>query len=187
MAFWPVTKRPVDQWLDKVWEVMVKMTWWLCWLTCALILSTEEQEESIYNLYISEVRNIRLRLESCEERLIRQIRTPMERDDVHENVLRISEQEVILSGRLFCLGKVLFKNKYIQTFECKPGRFVAYLERSQIFSLCLWAKICWSMATPLVSLYICFSSIFFNSAIIKDAKEGRLVLIVMCRVYIRLM
>uniref|UniRef100_A0A8C9N5D7 Dystonin n=1 Tax=Serinus canaria TaxID=9135 RepID=A0A8C9N5D7_SERCA len=54
----------------------------------------EEQEESIYNLYISEVRNIRLRLESCEERLIRQIRTPMERDDVHENVLRISEQEV---------------------------------------------------------------------------------------------
>ncbi|XP_039236362.1 dystonin isoform X14 [Pipra filicauda] len=53
----------------------------------------EEQEESIYNLYISEVRNIRLRLETCEERLIRQIRTPMERDDVHENVLRISEQE----------------------------------------------------------------------------------------------
>ncbi|NXB74945.1 DYST protein, partial [Donacobius atricapilla] len=53
----------------------------------------EEQEESVYNLYISEVRNIRLRLESCEERLIRQIRTPMERDDVHENVLRISEQE----------------------------------------------------------------------------------------------
>ncbi|XP_054678918.1 dystonin isoform X2 [Grus americana] len=53
----------------------------------------EEQEESIYNLYISEVRNIRLRLESCEERLIRQIRTPMERDDLHESVFRISEQE----------------------------------------------------------------------------------------------
>ncbi|XP_072188964.1 dystonin isoform X16 [Excalfactoria chinensis] len=53
----------------------------------------EEHEESIYNLYISEVRNIRLRLESCEERLIRQIRTPMERDDLHESVFRISEQE----------------------------------------------------------------------------------------------
>ncbi|XP_033916276.1 dystonin isoform X2 [Melopsittacus undulatus] len=53
----------------------------------------EEQEESIYNLYISEVRNIRLRLESCEERLIQQIRTPVERDDVHENLVRISEQE----------------------------------------------------------------------------------------------
>ncbi|XP_061203848.1 dystonin isoform X2 [Neopsephotus bourkii] len=53
----------------------------------------EEQEESVYNLYISEVRNIRLRLESCEERLIQQIRTPVERDDVHENLVRISEQE----------------------------------------------------------------------------------------------
>ncbi|XP_074803965.1 dystonin isoform X11 [Natator depressus] len=55
----------------------------------------EEQEESIYNLYISEVRNIRLRLESCEDRLIRQIRTPLERDDLHESVFRISEQEML--------------------------------------------------------------------------------------------
>ncbi|KAM6433055.1 dystonin isoform 1-T1 [Rhynochetos jubatus] len=53
----------------------------------------EEQEESIYNLYISEVRNIRLQLESCEERLLRQIRTPMERDDSYESVHRVSEQE----------------------------------------------------------------------------------------------
>ncbi|XP_075859378.1 dystonin isoform X4 [Microcebus murinus] len=53
----------------------------------------EEQEESIYNLYISEVRNIRLRLENCEDRLIRQIRTPLERDDLHESVFRITEQE----------------------------------------------------------------------------------------------
>ena len=57
---------------------------------------TEEQEESAYNLYISEVRNLRLRLESCEDRLIRQIRTPLERDDLHESVFRISEQEVSL-------------------------------------------------------------------------------------------
>lgn len=55
---------------------------------------TEEQEESVYNLYISEVRNIRLRLESCEDRLIRQIRTPLERDDLHESMFRITEQEV---------------------------------------------------------------------------------------------
>ncbi|KAG8444906.1 hypothetical protein GDO86_009891 [Hymenochirus boettgeri] len=53
----------------------------------------EEQEESIYNLYVSEVRNFRLRMETCEERLIRQIRTPLDRDDLHESVLRISEQE----------------------------------------------------------------------------------------------
>ncbi|XP_052048820.1 dystonin isoform X9 [Apodemus sylvaticus] len=53
----------------------------------------EEQEESVYNLYISEVRTIRLRLESCEDRLIRQIRTPLERDDLHESMFRITEQE----------------------------------------------------------------------------------------------
>ncbi|XP_069036165.1 dystonin isoform X10 [Lepisosteus oculatus] len=53
----------------------------------------EEQEESVYNLFISEVRNFRMRLEGCEERLIRQIRTPLERDDLQESILRISEQE----------------------------------------------------------------------------------------------
>ncbi|XP_040455213.1 dystonin isoform X3 [Falco naumanni] len=53
----------------------------------------EEEEESTYNLYISEVRKIGLQLESCEERLIQQIRTPMERDDVRESRSRISQQE----------------------------------------------------------------------------------------------
>ncbi|XP_073482802.1 dystonin isoform X11 [Aquarana catesbeiana] len=55
----------------------------------------EEQEESIYNLYTSEIRNFRLRLESIEERLIRQIRTPLDRDDLHESAMRISEQEKV--------------------------------------------------------------------------------------------
>nr|XP_033792313.1 dystonin isoform X3 [Geotrypetes seraphini] len=53
----------------------------------------EEQEESVYNLYVSEVRNILLRLENCEERLIKQIRTPLERDDLHESVFKTAEQE----------------------------------------------------------------------------------------------
>uniref|UniRef100_A0A8C6JWQ9 Uncharacterized protein n=1 Tax=Melopsittacus undulatus TaxID=13146 RepID=A0A8C6JWQ9_MELUD len=69
----------------------------------------EEQEESIYNLYISEVRNIRLRLESCEERLIQQIRTPVERDDVHENLVRISEQEKELDRLKDDLGVITDK------------------------------------------------------------------------------
>ncbi|XP_069582844.1 dystonin isoform X4 [Ranitomeya imitator] len=53
----------------------------------------EEQEESVYNLYTSEIRNFRLRLENSEERLIRHIRTPLDRDDLHESALRISDQE----------------------------------------------------------------------------------------------
>ncbi|XP_041044841.1 dystonin isoform X4 [Carcharodon carcharias] len=57
----------------------------------------EEQEESACNRFISEVRNIRLRVENCEKRLIRQIRTPLERDDLQESVQRISEQEKLKS------------------------------------------------------------------------------------------
>ncbi|XP_039595063.1 dystonin isoform X13 [Polypterus senegalus] len=53
----------------------------------------EEHEESVYNLFISDMRNFRMRLESCEERLIRQIRTPLQRDDLQESALRIAEQE----------------------------------------------------------------------------------------------
>ncbi|XP_055786173.1 dystonin-like isoform X12 [Salvelinus fontinalis] len=53
----------------------------------------EEHEESVYNLYISEVRNFRMRLEAQEEHLIRQIRTPLDRDDLEQSILRITEQE----------------------------------------------------------------------------------------------
>ncbi|XP_059838234.1 dystonin-like isoform X9 [Hypanus sabinus] len=57
----------------------------------------EEQEESACNLLISEVRNIRLRVENSEKQLIRQIRTPLERDDLQESVQRISQQEKLKS------------------------------------------------------------------------------------------
>uniref|UniRef100_A0A8C1VIV6 Dystonin n=1 Tax=Cyprinus carpio TaxID=7962 RepID=A0A8C1VIV6_CYPCA len=53
----------------------------------------EEHEESMYNLFISEVRNFRMRVEGHEEQLIRKIRTPLDRDDLQECVLRITEQE----------------------------------------------------------------------------------------------
>ncbi|XP_073690782.1 dystonin [Garra rufa] len=53
----------------------------------------EEHEESVYNLFISEVRNFRMRVEGHEEQLIRKIRTPLDRDDLQECVLRITEQE----------------------------------------------------------------------------------------------
>lgn len=71
---------------------------------CNIFHLTEEQEESIYNLYTSEIRNFRLRLESIEERLIRQIRTPLDRDDLHESALRISEQEVWQGSLKFMLN-----------------------------------------------------------------------------------
>ncbi|XP_017164339.1 dystonin isoform X15 [Poecilia reticulata] len=53
----------------------------------------EEHEESVYNHYISEIRNIRMHLESHEEHLIRQIRSPLERDDLEQSLQRITEHE----------------------------------------------------------------------------------------------
>ncbi|XP_030626347.1 dystonin [Chanos chanos] len=53
----------------------------------------EEHEESVYNLFISEVRNFRMRLEGHEEQLIRQIRAPLDRDDVEQSIQRITDQE----------------------------------------------------------------------------------------------
>lgn len=52
----------------------------------------------MYNLFISEVRNFRMRMEAHEEQLIRQIRFPLERDDTKPIMQRIIDQEV-----LFCL------------------------------------------------------------------------------------
>ena len=59
--------------------------------------SSEEHEESQYNHYISEVRNFRMHLEAHEEHLIRKIRTPLDRDDLEQSLLRITEQEVRVS------------------------------------------------------------------------------------------
>ncbi|XP_076019131.1 dystonin isoform X3 [Genypterus blacodes] len=53
----------------------------------------EEHEESLYNHYISEIRNFRRHLEGHEEHLIRQIRTPLERDDLEQSLQRITEHE----------------------------------------------------------------------------------------------
>ncbi|XP_077437935.1 dystonin isoform X6 [Vanacampus margaritifer] len=53
----------------------------------------EEHEESLYNHYISEIRNFRIHLEAHEEQLIRKLRTPLDRDDVYQSLQRITEQE----------------------------------------------------------------------------------------------
>ncbi|XP_055358250.1 dystonin isoform X26 [Betta splendens] len=53
----------------------------------------EEHEESVYNHYISEIRTFRMHLEAHEEHLIRQIRSPLERDDLEQSLQRITEHE----------------------------------------------------------------------------------------------
>ncbi|XP_068183099.1 dystonin [Antennarius striatus] len=53
----------------------------------------EEHEESMYNHYISELRNLRMHVEAHEEHLIRKLRTPLERDDLEQSLQRIAEHE----------------------------------------------------------------------------------------------
>lgn len=59
---------------------------------------TEDKEETVAKMYISELKNIRLRLEECEQRLVKQIQTPAssrsDRDARQDSALRIAEQEV---------------------------------------------------------------------------------------------
>ncbi|CAJ1067502.1 dystonin isoform X11 [Xyrichtys novacula] len=53
----------------------------------------EEHEESVYNHYIAEIRKFRMHLEAHEEHLIRQLRTPLERDDLDQSLQRITEHK----------------------------------------------------------------------------------------------
>ena len=59
---------------------------------------TEDKEETVAKMYISELKNIRLRLEECEQRLIQRIQSPAssrtDKDARQDNALRIAEQEV---------------------------------------------------------------------------------------------
>lgn len=66
-------------------------------MICACVF-TEDKEESVAKVYISELKNIRLRLEECEQRLLKQIQSPAssktDRDARQDIALRIAEQEV---------------------------------------------------------------------------------------------
>lgn len=77
------------------------IVFYFSWLTSAFLWLTEEHEESVYNTFISEIRNFRMRLEGHEEQLIRQIRTPLDRDDVQQSIMRIAEQEVLTCTKHF--------------------------------------------------------------------------------------
>uniref|UniRef100_A0A8C3FVY8 Microtubule actin crosslinking factor 1 n=1 Tax=Chrysemys picta bellii TaxID=8478 RepID=A0A8C3FVY8_CHRPI len=67
---------------------------WVFLYVCDL---TEDKDETLARTYLSELKNIRLRLEECEQRLVRRIQAPSstrtDGDTIQENTLRIAEQE----------------------------------------------------------------------------------------------
>lgn len=56
----------------------------------------EDKDESVAKTYLSELQNIRLHLEDCEQRLVKRLQIALgsDLDAVHESTVQISEQEV---------------------------------------------------------------------------------------------
>uniref|UniRef100_A0A8B9NQ18 Microtubule actin crosslinking factor 1 n=1 Tax=Accipiter nisus TaxID=211598 RepID=A0A8B9NQ18_9AVES len=61
-------------------------------------MENEDKDETVARTYLSELKNIRLRLEECEQRLVSRIQSPSsaraDGDTIQENTIRIAEQEV---------------------------------------------------------------------------------------------
>ncbi|KAM6209474.1 plectin isoform 2-T2 [Sarcoramphus papa] len=75
-----------------------------------------EQDESLCKNYISQLKDIRLQLESCETRTIHKIRLPLDKDPVKECAQRITEQQQIhleLEGIKKNLDKVSEKTEKV--------------------------------------------------------------------------
>ncbi|XP_021231070.1 microtubule-actin cross-linking factor 1 isoform X12 [Numida meleagris] len=60
-------------------------------------MENEDKDETVARTYLSELQNIRLRLEECEQRLVSRIQSPSstraDGDSIQENAIRIAEQE----------------------------------------------------------------------------------------------
>ncbi|XP_038017016.1 microtubule-actin cross-linking factor 1 isoform X26 [Motacilla alba alba] len=60
-------------------------------------MENEDKDETLARTYLSELKNIRLRLEECEQRLVSRIQAPSsaraDGDTIQENTIRIAEQE----------------------------------------------------------------------------------------------
>ncbi|XP_073471414.1 microtubule-actin cross-linking factor 1 isoform X7 [Aquarana catesbeiana] len=59
------------------------------------VIETEDKDESVAKTYLSELKNIRLHLEDCEQRLVKRLQIALgsDLDAVHESTVQISEQE----------------------------------------------------------------------------------------------
>ncbi|NXH43145.1 MACF1 factor, partial [Dicaeum eximium] len=60
-------------------------------------MENEDKDETVARTYLSELKNIRLRLEECEHRLVSHVQSPSsaraDGDTIQENAIRIAEQE----------------------------------------------------------------------------------------------
>ncbi|CDQ65152.1 unnamed protein product [Oncorhynchus mykiss] len=99
-------------------------------------METVEKDESVSRSYLSELQNIKLRLEEVEQRLMRGIQTPPPSNrsgDSIDNTVQIAEQEKLqsdLDGLRTSLGEV--SRRCVSFFEEKPTSSSVPLLRSEL-------------------------------------------------------
>uniref|UniRef100_A0A8C7UPH9 Microtubule-actin cross-linking factor 1-like n=1 Tax=Oncorhynchus mykiss TaxID=8022 RepID=A0A8C7UPH9_ONCMY len=99
-------------------------------------METVEKDESVSRSYLSELQNIKLRLEEAEQRLMRGIQTPPPSNrsgDSIDNTVQIAEQEKLqsdLDGLRTSLGEV--SRRCVSFFEEKPTSSSVPLLRSEL-------------------------------------------------------
>eukprot|EP00063_Salmo_salar_P058160 XP_014032995.1 PREDICTED: microtubule-actin cross-linking factor 1-like isoform X24 [Salmo salar] len=99
-------------------------------------METVEKDESVSRSYLSELQNIKLRLEEAEQRLMRGIQTPPPSNrsgDSVDNTVQIAEQEKLqsdLDGLRTSLGEV--SSRCVSFFEEKPTSSSVPVLRSEL-------------------------------------------------------
>lgn len=94
-------------------------------LSCSFgLCPAEDKDETVARTYLSELKNIRLRLEECEQRLVSRIQSPSstraDGDTIQENTIRIVEQEVSPAAGMCGGGGCWFLACAENSFSC-PG------------------------------------------------------------------
>lgn len=72
------------------------------------VFSTGEQDESVCKTYITQVRDLRLKIEDCESRTVARIRQPVEKDPLKDCLQKASDQKVRALNSCFSYKPIHF-------------------------------------------------------------------------------
>ncbi|XP_074832544.1 microtubule-actin cross-linking factor 1 isoform X4 [Carettochelys insculpta] len=85
-------------------------------------MENEDKDESVARTYLSELKNIRLSLEECEQRLVGRIQTPTstrtDSDTIQENALCVAEQERMQEDLRQLKSELLHVAERCESFLC---------------------------------------------------------------------
>ena len=117
-------------------------------------------------MYISELKNIRLRLEECEQRLIQRIQSPVssrtDKDARQDNALRIAEQEVSLCSKVGAL-RLLSR---AAAFLSVPYTYVIFCDMVTVSHVT--PQIVWKGSGSAMGSDVYFSRTFFSKSLLNS-------------------